>query len=165
MKKLFSAVLLILSLSAQAQIGIGTTSPNSMLDVRGSLSTAVTTFSANTTAGASDNMFLFNAVIGGTCHQFFTEIAGEETFLKWLSIDTSKIENTKAYLIKAVTNSCLNHLQSFQKKKKQYLDSITQENTTDAVSPRLKKLIGAVKLPKNFDEKKELQSYLEKKHL
>ena len=47
----------------------------------------------------------------------------------------------------------------------QYLDSITQENTTDAVSPRLKKLIGAVKLPKNFDEKKELQSYLEKKHL
>ena len=47
----------------------------------------------------------------------------------------------------------------------QYLDLITQENTTDEVSPRLKKLIGAVKLPKNFDEKKELQSYLEKKHL
>ena len=47
----------------------------------------------------------------------------------------------------------------------QYLDLITQENTTDEVSPRLKKLIGAVKLPKNFDEKKELQSYLEKRHL
>ena len=47
----------------------------------------------------------------------------------------------------------------------QYLDSITQEKTTVEISPRLKKLIGAVKLPKNFDEKKELQSYLEKKHL
>ena len=48
----------------------------------------------------------------------------QETFLKWLSIDTSKIENTKAYLIKSVTNSCLNHLQSFRKKKQEYLDSM-----------------------------------------
>ena len=30
-----------------------------------------------------NNMFLFNAVIGGTCHQFFREIAGDDTFLKW----------------------------------------------------------------------------------
>ena len=34
----------------------------------------------------------------------------QETFLKWLSIDSDKIQNTKAYLIKAVTNNCLNHL-------------------------------------------------------
>lgn len=47
----------------------------------------------------------------------------------------------------------------------QYLDTITQENNNQQVSPKLKKLIGAVKLPKDFDEKKELQSYLEKKHL
>jgi RNA polymerase sigma-70 factor (ECF subfamily) len=48
----------------------------------------------------------------------------QETFLKWLSIDQTKIENTKAYLIKAVTNNCLNHLNSLKKKKTEYLDAI-----------------------------------------
>ncbi|MBY0435925.1 MAG: sigma-70 family RNA polymerase sigma factor [Cyclobacteriaceae bacterium] len=48
----------------------------------------------------------------------------QETFLKWLSIDQKKIQNTKAYLIKAVTNNCLNHLTSLRKKKEEYLDSI-----------------------------------------
>ena len=57
------------------------------------------------------------------CKQDAEDIV-QETFLKWLSLDTSKIENTKAYLIKSVTNSCLNHLQSFRKKKQEYLDSI-----------------------------------------
>lgn len=48
----------------------------------------------------------------------------QETFLKWLSIDSDKIQNTKAYLIKAVTNNCFNHLSSLKKKKEEYLDSI-----------------------------------------
>ena len=48
----------------------------------------------------------------------------QETFLKWLSIDKEKIENTKAYLITAVKNNCLNHLQSLRRKKEEYLDSI-----------------------------------------
>lgn len=48
----------------------------------------------------------------------------QETFLKWLSVDTQKIENTKAYLIKAVTNNCLNHLTSLKKKKTEYIESI-----------------------------------------
>lgn len=48
----------------------------------------------------------------------------QETFIKWLSIDHTKIENTKAYLIKAVTNNCLNHLNSLKKKKEEYWDSI-----------------------------------------
>lgn len=46
-----------------------------------------------------------------------------------------------------------------------YLDKITQERTEQRVSPKLKKLIGSVKLPHDFDEKKELRSYFEKKHL
>jgi hypothetical protein len=33
------------------------------------------------------------------------------------------------------------------------------------MSPKLKKIIGAVKLPENFNEEKELISYFEKKHL
>ena len=48
----------------------------------------------------------------------------QETFLKWLTIDTEKIKNTKAYLIKSVTNNCLNHLESLKRKKVEYLDSI-----------------------------------------
>lgn len=51
----------------------------------------------------------------------------QETFLKWLSIDQEKIQNTKAYLIKAVTNKCFNHL---KQSKNLYTDSLDtlQEN-------------------------------------
>jgi Family of unknown function (DUF6364) len=46
-----------------------------------------------------------------------------------------------------------------------YLESIIQENKSDEkLSPRLSKLIGSVKLPKGFDEKKEMESYYRKKH-
>lgn len=48
----------------------------------------------------------------------------QETFARWLTIDQKKIENTKAYLIKAVTNNCLNHLTSLKKKKEEYLNAI-----------------------------------------
>lgn len=57
------------------------------------------------------------------CKQDAEDIV-QEVFVKWLSQEQAKIENTKAYLIKSVTNSCLNHLKSFHKKKKEYLDSI-----------------------------------------
>jgi len=48
----------------------------------------------------------------------------QETFLRWLTIDQQKIENTKAYLIRAVTNNCLSHLETIKKKKQEYLDTI-----------------------------------------
>jgi len=48
----------------------------------------------------------------------------QDTFLKYLTIDKSKIQNSKAYLIKAVTNNCLNHINSIKQKKKEYLESI-----------------------------------------
>ena len=47
----------------------------------------------------------------------------QDTYLKWLSIDQNNIQNTKAYLIKAVTNNCLNHLNSLKKKKEEYLEN------------------------------------------
>ncbi|MDA0195845.1 MAG: sigma-70 family RNA polymerase sigma factor [Bacteroidetes bacterium] len=47
----------------------------------------------------------------------------QDTFLKWLTIDTSKVTNTKAYLIKSVTNNCLNHLNALKRKKDELLDS------------------------------------------
>ena len=43
----------------------------------------------------------------------------QETFLKWLTLSPQKIENTKAYLIKAVKNNCLNHLNTLRKKKEE----------------------------------------------
>ncbi len=43
----------------------------------------------------------------------------QDTFLKWLTIDRAKIENTKAYLVRAVTNNCINHLKSL---KTNYID-------------------------------------------
>jgi RNA polymerase sigma factor (sigma-70 family) len=48
----------------------------------------------------------------------------QDTFLKWLHTEQEKIQNTKAYLVAAVTNNCLNHLQSFRKKKQEYLESL-----------------------------------------
>ncbi len=48
----------------------------------------------------------------------------QETFAKWPVIDQQKIENTKAYLIKAVTNNCLNHLNSLKKKKEEYFSQL-----------------------------------------
>lgn len=47
----------------------------------------------------------------------------QETFIKWLSQEQEKIKNTKAYLIKAVTNNCINHLQSLRNKRIEYLES------------------------------------------
>jgi len=49
----------------------------------------------------------------------------QDTFLKWLTVDQKKIENTKSYLVRAVINNCINHLNSFKEKKKEYLDAIS----------------------------------------
>ena len=48
----------------------------------------------------------------------------QDAFLKYLTVDQEKIVNAKAYLIKSVTNNCLNHLNSLKEKKKDYLDSV-----------------------------------------
>jgi RNA polymerase sigma factor (sigma-70 family) len=48
----------------------------------------------------------------------------QDTFVKWLNAEQEKIQNTKAYLIKAVTNNCLNHLAALKRKKEQALESI-----------------------------------------
>lgn len=62
------------------------------------------------------------------CKQDAEDIV-QETFAKWLSIDHEKIQNTKAYLIKAVTNNCLNHLATLKRKKEEYLDNVSEAFT------------------------------------
>lgn len=47
----------------------------------------------------------------------------QETFIKWLNAEHEKIQNVKAYLIRSVTNNCINHLQALKKKKEEYLES------------------------------------------
>ncbi len=48
----------------------------------------------------------------------------QDTFVKWLTIDQEKVENTRAYLIRTVTNNCINHLNSFRKKKSEYFSNL-----------------------------------------
>ena len=47
----------------------------------------------------------------------------QETFMKWLSLEQTRIKNTKAYLIKSVTNNCLNHIRVMRDKRVEYLES------------------------------------------
>lgn len=74
-----------------------------------------------------------------------------------LTVEKSIIERAKVYAKK--TDRSLSVL------IEKYLETLTQENNNIKVSPKLKKLVGAVKLPKNFDEEKELREYFESKHL
>lgn len=46
-----------------------------------------------------------------------------------------------------------------------YLQTLTENHQSESISPKLKKLVGSVKLPVDFDEKKELADYFESKHL
>ncbi|ELR72114.1 RNA polymerase ECF-type sigma factor [Fulvivirga imtechensis AK7] len=55
----------------------------------------------------------------------------QDTFLKWLTIGGEKIENTKAYLITAVTNNCINHLNALKKKKDECLHNIHASELID----------------------------------
>lgn len=55
----------------------------------------------------------------------------QDTLLKWLTIDTEKINNTKAYLIKSVTNNCINHLNTIKRKKDECLESINPQELID----------------------------------
>jgi hypothetical protein len=75
-----------------------------------------------------------------------------------LTVEKTVIEKAKSYAKR--TGRSLSEL------IEKYLESITNDEKNDnQLSPKLKKIVGAVKLPKDFDEEKELRTYLEKKHL
>jgi hypothetical protein len=66
MKNLFSAALCVCFFSVKAQIGIGTTSPTSTLDIRGSLALNYRSFTSSTTAASTDNTLLFTGTSAAT---------------------------------------------------------------------------------------------------
>lgn len=74
-----------------------------------------------------------------------------------LTVEKDIIERAKVY--------AKNSGKSLSELIENYLENLTHANNNQKVSPRLKKLVGAVKLPKKFDEEKELRNYFERKHL
>jgi hypothetical protein len=74
-----------------------------------------------------------------------------------LTVEKAIIERAKVYAKK--TGRSLSEL------IENYLENITQENPNSEMSPKLRKLVGSVQLPADFDEEKELRLALEKKHL
>ena len=74
-----------------------------------------------------------------------------------LQVDKSVIERAKKYA--AETGRSLSEI------IENYLNNLTESNAKQKISPKLKKIVGAVKLPDKFDEKKALQYYLKQKHL
>jgi hypothetical protein len=74
-----------------------------------------------------------------------------------LTVEKAVIERAKMYA-KSTGRSLSEIIET-------YLTTITEEATGSNLSPKLKKVVGVVKLPKDFDEKQELRAALEKKHL
>ncbi|MBK7557527.1 MAG: hypothetical protein IPI54_04125 [Chitinophagaceae bacterium] len=65
-KSLLLMMASVCAILTNAQIGIGTTSPNSTLDIRGSLSLNYRAFTAGTTASATDNTLIFTGTLAAT---------------------------------------------------------------------------------------------------
>ncbi len=74
-----------------------------------------------------------------------------------LTIEKSIIERAKSY--------AKNTGRSLSEIIETYLATITEETYTTELSPKLKRIVGVVNLPEDFDDKEELRSVLEKKHL
>lgn len=66
-----------------------------------------------------------------------------------LSLDTSLIAKGKLY--------AKNHKTSLSHLVEAYLKTLIEASEIEEISPKLKSLSGVVKLPKNFNEKKEYQ--------
>ncbi|MBC7615812.1 MAG: hypothetical protein H7202_07070 [Pedobacter sp.] len=74
-----------------------------------------------------------------------------------LTVEKSTIEKAKSY--------AKNTGRSLSELVEKYLESITLEENTNKLSSNLKKIVGSVKLPVDFNEEEELRSYFERKHL
>lgn len=55
----------------------------------------------------------------------------QDTLIKWLTIDSEKIKNTKAYLIRAVKNACINHLEKLKRSKDEYMQNFNPSDIID----------------------------------
>jgi hypothetical protein len=74
-----------------------------------------------------------------------------------LTIEKAILERAKVY--------AKNTGRSLSELIENYLTILTQEKDEAKLSPKLKKIVGSITLPSNFDDDKELRSDLEEKHL
>jgi len=45
----------------------------------------------------------------------------QDTFEKWLAVDAATVQHPKAYLVKAVTNKCITHLEKLKRERTNYI--------------------------------------------
>lgn len=74
-----------------------------------------------------------------------------------LMVEKDVIERAKHY--------AKNNSKSLSYLVENFLDDISKKDSNTKTSTKLKKIIGAVKLQKDFNEEKELRTYYENKHL
>lgn len=74
-----------------------------------------------------------------------------------LTIEKAILERAKVY--------AKNTGRSLSELIENYLTILTQEKDEAKLSPKLKKIVGSVTLPSNFDDDKELRADIEEKHL
>ncbi len=74
-----------------------------------------------------------------------------------LTIDDSVIKRAKHY--------AKHSGKSVSQIVEQYLNELTTDKSTHQISPKLQQLVGAIQLPKDFNEEEDLRNYLESKHL
>jgi hypothetical protein len=75
-----------------------------------------------------------------------------------LSVEKSIIDSAKLYAKK--TGKSLSEI------IQNYLEKLTLDEEHESnLSSKLSKIVGAVELPKDFNEKEELRKYMENKHL
>ncbi|HEY4327970.1 MAG TPA: DUF6364 family protein [Mucilaginibacter sp.] len=75
-----------------------------------------------------------------------------------LTVEESVIKKAKSYA--KHTGRSLSEL------IENYLETLTEDNKNDdQISPKLRRIVGAVKLPADFDEDTALKAYFENKHL
>lgn len=74
-----------------------------------------------------------------------------------LTVEKSIIERAKSY--------AKNTGRSLSELIENYLDNITKDSNETELSPKLKRIVGAVHLPKDFNEETELRNAMENRHL
>jgi len=75
-----------------------------------------------------------------------------------LTVEESTIKKAKSYA-KRTGRSLSGLIES-------YLETLVEEHgDEDRLSPKLRRIVGTVKLPDDFDEEKELSAYFQNKHL
>jgi len=74
-----------------------------------------------------------------------------------LTVEKTLIERAKQFARKSG--------RSLSELVEHYFEYLTNEKSESELSPQLKSLVGAVSLPPDFDEERELRTALEDKHL